>query len=71
MPITNRQAVMNTLFWSRLIAWTILVVILGGAAFFAWSAIAEGKVVRLVVTLAFGAVVAWASYRNAVGAKSR
>ena len=56
---------------TRVIAWSILVVTLGGGALIAWSEIAAGDYVRPALVLAVTALIAGASYRNARLARTR
>ena len=55
----------------RIIAWTVLAAILGGAALVAWYAIAEGKILRLALSCIVAGAVAWMACRKATGAKGR
>ncbi len=68
---TRGQAAHKYPLRMKIIAWAALAALVAALAFVISNAVAEGSVGRLAMSGAVAALVAWASYRNAVGAKSR
>ena len=56
---------------TRVIAWLVVAAIIGGASFSAWRAIAEGKTLRVIITVTVLALATWAISRDAGRAKNR
>jgi len=68
---TRGQAAHKYPLGSKIIAWTLLAALAVGVLFMIANAIAKGDVGRLAMSGLLAASVAWGSYRNAAGAKSR
>ncbi len=66
--MTHQQAASKYLLRTRVIAWLALAVILGGAAFFVWSDLADGKLLKLAIG---AAIFAWVVWRYRPGARDR